>query len=198
MAARMNFQGGISSMHDDVTDLSESQLSSRTVFKGRLLHVKEDTVLLPNGRETVREYIEHPGAVVIVPLFENGDILLERQYRYPLRRDFIELPAGKIDPGEDVLACGQRELLEETGYTASEWQYLTTAYPCIGYSDERLVYYLAGGLDYSGHQPDEDEFLEILRMPIGQALDMVKSGEICEAKTLIGLYWLEKILSEGL
>lgn len=185
-------------MHDDVTDLSESQVSSRTVFNGRLLHVKEDIVRLPNGRETVREYIEHPGAVVIIPLFENGDILLERQYRYPLRRDFIEFPAGKIDPGEDTLACGQRELLEETGYTAAEWQYLTTAYPCIGYSDERLVYYLAGGLDYSGHQPDEDEFLEILRMPIGQALDMVKSGEICEGKTLIGLYWLEKMLAEGL
>lgn len=184
-------------MEKDKIDLSEESIASRTVFQGRLLHVKEDRVRLPNGQESIREYIEHPGAVVIIPLFENGDILLERQYRYPLRRDFIELPAGKIDPGEEVLACGQRELLEETGYTASEWQYLTTAYPCIGYSDERLVYYLAGGLDYSGHQPDDDEFLEILRLPLGKALDMVRSGGICEAKTLIGLYWVEKILAEG-
>lgn len=184
-------------MEKDKIDLSEESIASRTVFQGRLLHVKEDRVRLPNGQESIREYIEHPGAVVVIPLFENGDILLERQYRYPLRRDFIELPAGKIDPGEEVLACGQRELLEETGYTASEWQYLTTAYPCIGYSDEHLVYYLAGGLDYSGHQPDDDEFLEILRMPLGKALDMVRSGEICEAKTLIGLYWVEKILAEG-
>jgi ADP-ribose pyrophosphatase len=184
-------------MKGSKTDLSETQLTSRTVFKGRLLHVKEDMVRLPGGQESMREYIEHPGAVVIVPLFENGDILLERQYRYPLRRDFIELPAGKIDPGEDDLVCGQRELLEETGYTASEWQYLTTAYPCIGYSDERLVYYLAAGLDYSGHQPDDDEFLEIFRLPLGKALDMVGSGEICDAKTLIGLYWVEKILAEG-
>jgi ADP-ribose pyrophosphatase len=185
-------------MQDKEIDLSETEIASKSVFSGRLLHVREDRVRLPNGQESVREYIEHPGAVVIIPLFDNGDVLLERQYRYPLRRDFIEFPAGKIDPGEEVLACGQRELLEETGYVAQEWQYLTTAYPCIGYSNERLVYFLAGGLDYSGHQPDEDEFLEILRLPLGKVLDMVKSGEICEGKTLIGLYWLEKMLAEGL
>ena len=174
--------------------LEEKQIASETVYQGRLLHVKEDQVELPNGKHTSREYIVHPGAVVILPLMDNGDVLLERQFRYPLQREFIEFPAGKIDPGEDVLTCGQRELLEETGYSANEWHYLTTVYPCIGYSNERLIYYLAKGLSYSGHQPDADEFLEIFQMPFGKALDMVKSGEICEAKTVVGLFWLERIL----
>ena len=174
--------------------LEETQLESKTVYAGRLLHVKEDQVLLPNGQQTGREYILHPGAVVVLPLLDNGDVLLERQYRYPLRQTFIEFPAGKIDPGEDVLACGQRELLEETGYTAKEWIYVTTIYPCIGYSDEKLIYYLAKELSYSGRRPDEDEFLEIFQMPFKAALDMVKTGEICEVKTVAGLFWLEKML----
>ena len=174
--------------------LEEKQIASKTVYQGRLLHVKEDQVELPNGKNSSREYIVHPGAVVILPLMDNGDVLLERQFRYPLQREFIEFPAGKIDLGEDVLTCGKRELLEETGYIAKEWHYLTTVYPCIGYSDEKLIYYLAKGLSYSGHQPDEDEFLEIFQIPFASALDRVKSGEICEAKTVVGLFWLEKIL----
>jgi ADP-ribose pyrophosphatase len=120
-------------------------LLSETVFNGRLMHVKCDRVRLPNGKESTREYIVHPGAVVVIPVFDNGDLLLERQHRYPLHRDFIELPAGKIDPGEDDLTCAKRELEEETGYTASEWREVTTIYPCIGYSDERLAFYLARG-----------------------------------------------------
>jgi len=177
-----------------ISSLEEKQLASRTVYEGRLLRVKEDRVQLPDGRQTSREYIVHPGAVVILPLLDNGDVLLERQYRYPLRQEFIEFPAGKIDSGEDVLACGQRELLEETGYTAKEWQYVTTIYPCIGYSDEKLIYYLAKELSYSGHRPDADEFLEIFQVPFRTALDMVRTGEICEVKTVTGLFWLEKML----
>jgi ADP-ribose pyrophosphatase len=175
-------------------DLTEKPLGSRTVYQGRLLHVKEDRVELPNGAPATREYVVHPGAAVIIPLFDNDDILLERQYRYPLRRDFIEFPAGKIDPGEDALACAQRELMEETGYAAESWQHLTTVYPCIGYSDEKLIYYLAKGLSYSGHRRDEDEFLEVLRMPFQTALEQVLSGEICEVKTVVGMFWLERML----
>lgn len=174
--------------------LEEKRVSTKTVYQGRLLHVKEDRVTLPDGKQTGREYVVHPGAVVILPLLDNGDVLLERQYRYPLQREFIEFPAGKIDPGEDVLACGQRELLEETGYVAQEWRYVTTVYPCIGYSDEKLIYYLAKGLSYSGHQPDDDEFLEIFQLPFEMAMDMVKRSEICEAKTVAGLFWLEKMI----
>lgn len=177
--------------------LIETELDSETVFKGRLMHVKRDRVRLPNGGESTREYIVHPGAVVVIPVFDNGDLLLERQHRYPLRRDFIELPAGKIDPGEDDLTCAQRELEEETGYTATDWREVTTIYPCIGYSDERLAFYLAKGLKEGNHGRDPDEFLEILRVPFAEAMDWVRSGKICETKTVIGLFWLEKVLSQG-
>lgn len=173
-------------------DLTELTLASETVYQGRLLHAKRDRVRLPNGRESSREYLVHPGAAVIVPLFDNGDILLERQHRYPLHRDFLELPAGKFDPHETELACAQRELQEETGYMADDWQYLATFYPCIGYSDERLVFYLAQGLRHVGDGPDHDEFLEILRVPMGEALEMIRDGRICEGKTVMGLLWLAR------
>ena len=193
--------GIMASMKNDPTDftptLTETELDSETVFKGRLLHVKRDRVRLPNGGESTREYIVHPGAVVVIPVFENGDLLLERQHRYPLHRDFIELPAGKIDAGEADLTCAQRELEEETGYTASEWREVTTIYPCIGYSDERLAFYLARGLQPGNHGRDPDEFLEILRVPFGEAMQWVRDGRICETKTVIGLFWLEKMLNEG-
>ena len=144
----------ILAMKNESPDLTETELSSETVFKGRLMHVKLDRVRLPDGGESTREYIVHPGAVVVIPVFENGDLLLERQHRYPLHRDFIELPAGKIDAGEADLTCAKRELEEETGYTASEWREVTTIYPCIGYSDERLAFYLARGLEAGNHGRD--------------------------------------------
>ncbi len=177
--------------------LTETELASETVFKGRLLHVKRDRVRLPDDGESTREYIIHPGAVVIIPVFDNGDLLLERQHRYPLRRDFIELSAGKIDPGEDDLACAKRELEEETGYTAAVWREVTTIYPCIGYSDERLAFYLARGLVPGKLKRDPDEFLEILRVPFGEAMDWLRNGRICETKTVVGLFWLEKMLKQG-
>jgi ADP-ribose pyrophosphatase len=184
-------------MKNAIPDLTEAELESETVFKGRLMHVKCDRVRLPDGRESTREYIVHPGAVVVIPVFDNGDLLLERQHRYPLHRDFIELPAGKIDPGEDDLTCARRELEEETGYTAAEWRAVTTIYPCIGYSDERLAFYLARGLTEGKHGRDHDEFLEILRVPFGEAMDWLRSGRICETKTVIGLFWLEKMQQQG-
>ena len=176
-------------------DLTETTLSSETVYQGRMLQVKCDRVRLPDGGESTREYIVHPGAIVILPVFENGDILLERQHRYPLHRDFIEFPAGKIDHGEEDLSCGKRELREETGYEANEWKHITTLYPCIGYADERLEFYRAQGLIQVGHARDADEFLEILRVPFGEAMDWLKSGKICETKTVVGLFWLEKLLT---
>ena len=180
-------------MHDQ--DLTEHELSSKAVYDGRLLHVREDRVALPNGKEATREYINHPGAVVVVPILDNGDILLVRQFRYPLRREFLELPAGKIDAGEDTLLCGQRELLEETGFIAASWHYLTTIHPCIGYSDERILVYLARGLVEHGHRRDEDEFLENLRLPLAQAMQWVREGRISDVKTLIGLFWAEKVVN---
>lgn len=174
--------------------LTETEISSKATYDGRLLHVREDRVKLPNGREATREYIVHPGAVVVAPLLENGDVLLVRQFRYPLRREFLELPAGKIDPGEDTLVCGQRELLEETGYVGAAWHYLTTIHPCIGYSDERILVYLAQELTEHGHRRDEDEFLENVRMPLAEALQGVREGRISDVKTMVGLFWAEKVV----
>ncbi|MEO7559656.1 MAG: NUDIX hydrolase [Nitrosospira sp.] len=175
-------------------DLTETPVSSRKVFDGNLLHVYQDQARLPDGKVKVREYITHPGAVVIIPLLDNGELVLERQYRYPLHRDFFELPAGKIDPGEDPLLCAQRELLEETGYTAKSWRYLATLHPCIGYSDEKLIYYLAQGLSFQGANLDEGEHLEVFTLALPTALEWVKSGEITDNKSVSGLFWAEKVL----
>lgn len=173
--------------------LTEKQLSSRSVYQGKLLHVREDRVELPNGQQATREYIEHPGAVVVIPLLANGEVVMERQFRYPLRRDVYELPAGKIDRGEPPLACGQRELLEETGYIAKQWRFVATIHPCIGYSDESMSLYLAEDLLLGEHNRDGDEFLEIFSMPLADALEWVRSGRITDVKTVIGLFWAEKI-----
>ena len=178
-------------------DLTETQVSSVRVFDGHLLQVHSDQVRLPDGKQMPREYITHPGATVIIPLLDNGELVLERQHRYPLHRDFFELPAGKIDSGEDPLACAKRELLEETGYIAASWRYLATLHPCIGYSDEKLVYYLAQGLVLQGANPDEGEHLEVFTLSLTDALRWVKEGRITDNKTVSGLFWTEKVLNGG-
>ncbi|SFW12050.1 NUDIX domain-containing protein [Nitrosovibrio sp. Nv17] len=175
-------------------NLTETPVDSRKVFDGELLQVFQDHARLPDGKVRVREYIAHPGAVVVVALLDNGELVLERQHRYPLHRDFFELPAGKIDPGEDPLACAQRELLEETGYVAARWRHLATLHPCIGYSDEKLVYYLAQGLGFQGARLDEGEHLEVLTLTLPTALEWVKTGRITDNKSVSGLFWAEKVL----
>lgn len=175
-------------------DLNETLVSSRNVFDGELLHVYQDQVRMPDGKIKVREYIAHPGAVVIIPLLENNEVVLERQHRYPLHRDFYELPAGKIDPGEEPLQCAKRELLEETGFEAASWRHLTTLHPCIGYSDEKLIYYLAKELVFQGANPDEGEHLELFTLSVTTALEWVKEGRITDNKTVSGLFWAEKVL----
>lgn len=178
-------------------DLTETPISSVNVFNGDLLHVYQDQARLPDGKIRVREYITHPGAVVIIPLLHNDELLLERQHRYPLHRDFYELPAGKIDQGEDPLRCAQRELLEETGYVAQTWRYLTTLHPCIGYSDEKLIYYLAQGLRFQGANLDDGEHLEVFSLTLATALEWIKEGKITDNKSVSGLFWAEKVLHGG-
>ena len=175
-------------------ELTERCLSSQDIPHTRFMRVKRDQVLLPSGREGEREYIMHPGAVLVIPMLDDDRLVLERQFRYPLRRVFIELPAGKIDPNEDHLVTGQRELQEETGYTASEWIYLAAQHPCIGYSDEIIHIYLARGLTAGQHQRDADEALQIFEAHYLDCLHMVQRGEITDGKTIIALFWLEKYL----
>ncbi|MCC6534890.1 MAG: NUDIX hydrolase [Burkholderiales bacterium] len=174
-------------------DFTEHTLESKTVYRGRLLQVQEDTVRLPDGAEARREYIVHPGAAVMLAMPDRGHVIMERQYRYALRDHVYELPAGKIDAGEDALATAKRELLEETGYRAGDWRHLLTTYPVVGYADERIELYLARELEYVGHALDEGEFLDVFTLPLEDAIAWVRSGRIVESKTIIGLLLAEKI-----
>ena len=175
-------------------DLKETCLNSVVVYDGDFLNVRKDSVTLPDGSISPREYITHPGAVAIIALLDNGNLVMERQFRYAPRQEFVELPAGKIDPGEDILGTAKRELLEETGYVAREWTHLTTAWPCIGYADERMEYFLARGLTHQGRQLDEGEFLEVFELSLPLAIEWVRQGKINDSKTIVGLFWLEKTL----
>lgn len=181
-------------MNDD-KHLIETQLATETVFKGKLLEVRRDQVRLPDDGQSFREYVVHPGAVVILALLENGKLLFERQFRYPLRRVFLELPAGKIDAGEDILLTAKRELLEETGHAADEWSHLGVMHPCIGYSDERIEIFLARRVRrISEPQLDHAEFLEVLELSLEEARAAVLGGEITDAKTITALYWAERLI----
>jgi ADP-ribose pyrophosphatase len=168
--------------------LEERCLESEKVFSGRLLDVRRDRVVLPDGNQATREYIRHPGAVVVIPVLPDGRLIVERQFRYPLRRAFLELPAGKIDPGEPILDCARRELREETGYEASEWLHLGVMHPCIGYSDERIEIFLARGLSEVGHARDEEEFLELHPMSVAEVEEAVYDGRITDSKTIAAFF----------
>lgn len=173
-------------------DFTETTLSSARILDGKLVKVNADRVRLPDGGESYREYVLHPGAVVIAAFVDAGTILLEHQYRYPVRRHFIELPAGKIDPGEPHATTASRELLEETGYSAREWKHAATMHMGIGYSNEVIELHIARGLDFHGHRRDEGEFLEVFALPFREAIELVGDGRITDAKTSISLLWLER------
>jgi ADP-ribose pyrophosphatase len=177
------------------THLVESTVSSQLVYQGGFLHVKHDVVQLPDGKTAVREHIIHPGAVVIIPILDNGDVLLERQYRYPLGQVFIEFPAGKLDAGEAPLDCGKRELLEETGYTAREWAYAGQMHIAIAYTNEVIHIYFARGLTKGERKLDEEEFLDVFTANPAQVLGWCKDGSITDSKTLTCTLWLQNYLS---
>jgi ADP-ribose pyrophosphatase len=159
--------------------------------------VHRDVVRLPDGGRTVREYIRHPGAVGIVALLDDGRVLLERQYRYPLGRDFIEIPAGKLEPEEPHLETAKRELLEETGYAAAEWTRLGVIHNAIGYSDEAIEIWLAKGLEQREQNLAHGEFLEVFALPFREAQEMTRDGRITDVKTIVGLLWAEPLLKSG-
>ena len=179
--------------------LEETELSSEVKYDGALLHIRRDTVRLPNGKTATREYNIHYGAVCIIPLLENGDVLLERQYRYPLREVITEIPAGKLDaPDEDPLEAAQRELREETGATAAEWHALGLFCPTGAYSTERIYMYLARGLTFGARELDEDEFLNVFRMTLDELVDKVLAGEIPDAKTQAAALRAKLMLERGM
>jgi ADP-ribose pyrophosphatase len=176
--------------HDrrDDAHLIETQITSEAVFDGKLMHVRRDLVRLPDGGTATREYTVHPGAVMMIPVRDDGRLVVVRQYRYPLRRVFVEFPAGKLDPGEDALATAKRELLEETGHTASTWTYLGVIHPVISYSTEGIELYVAEGLTHLGESRlDEGEFLEVCDMSVDEMLALLDRGGITDAKTVTGL-----------
>lgn len=175
-----------------LADLTEHTLSSERVLDGKLIRVQSDRVRLPDGKESAREYVLHPGAVIVAAFVDDNTLVFEHQYRYPVRRHFIELPAGKIDPGEPHAETARRELLEETGYLAGEWRHAVTLHTGIGYSNEAIELYVANNLKHVGHQLDEGEFLEAFTMSMDEAVGMVGAGEITDTKTAFSLLWLDK------
>ncbi|HEU0189003.1 MAG TPA: NUDIX hydrolase [Gallionella sp.] len=176
-------------------DLKETRIDTTLMYEGNFIQVRKDNVRLPDGRMSTREYITHPGAVAVLAMLDNGNLVMERQFRYAPQREFIELPAGKIDNNENILLCAQRELLEETGYVASEWIHLTTVWSCIGYADERMEYFIARGLTYQGRNLDDGEFLEVFELSLPEAIEWIRLGKINESKTIVGLFLLEKKLA---
>ena len=180
-------------MNDDA--LTETRLSSERILTGHFLQVQCDQVRLPDGHHASREYIVHPGAVMVIAQLDDGRFVMERQYRYPVQQVMIEFPAGKLDPGESCLACAQRELLEETGFTAIEWVRAGVLHPVISYSTEFIDVWFARGLTAGPQQLDAGEFLDVFTADADELLTWCAEGKVTDAKTLSGLLWLQNVLS---
>jgi ADP-ribose pyrophosphatase len=174
----------------DTSHLRETVIETRQAWRGTFLDVRNDRVALPDGSETIREYIVHPGAVMIVPLLDDDRVIVERQWRYPMGRAMLEFPAGKLEPGEPVLDCAVRELIEETGYRAAEWARAGILHNAIGYSDEGIEIWFARGLTLGERSLDAGEFLDVFEANVDALQDAAGRGEVTDAKTLIGLLWL--------
>ena len=180
---------------EDFRNLTEVQTGSEEIFDGVILHLFKDTVTLPNGKAATREVIRHVGAVGVIPITEDGKVLIERQFRYPLNRIITEIPAGKLDSfTEDRLSAAKRELEEETGYTAKEWINIGDYYPAAAYCDERITLYLAKGLQLGQRHLDEDEFLNFEFIPLTDLVADVMNGRITDGKTQVAVLKAARML----
>jgi ADP-ribose diphosphatase len=174
-------------VRDDDVHPEETRIDGRRVFDGALLHVRSDTVRLPDGGSAVREYIVHSGAVLMVPVLDDGRLVVERQFRYPMNRVMLEFPAGKLDRGETPLATAQRELVEETGYTAARWSPLGRIHPTVSYSTEVIDLLVAESLTHVGRRLDHGEFLDVVALTTGELEAALDRGEITDAKSVAAL-----------
>jgi ADP-ribose pyrophosphatase len=179
----------------DDAHLTETRVASQELLRGHFLHAMRDTVRLPDGQEASREYVIHPGAVMVVAELPDGRLVLERQFRYPVKAVMVEFPAGKLDPGEDSLACAQRELLEETGYTARQWARAGVLHPVISYSTEFIDIWFARELTAGERKLDAGEFLDVFSASADELLQWCRDGRITDAKTLTGVLWLQNLRS---
>lgn len=176
---------------DPDAHLREDTVASEEVFRGRLLEVRRDLARLPDGTEATREYIVHPGAVMVVPILDDGRLVMERQWRYPLERVMLEFPAGKLERGEPPFNCAVRELAEETGYSARQWARAGVLHNAIAYSDEAIEVWFARGLTAGERRLDEGEFLDLAIVGVDDLARLCASGAVTDAKTLVGLLWLQ-------
>lgn len=167
--------------------LEEKSLSSQNIFDGKIFKITKDKVLLENNNEAVREVVHHNGGVTVIPITDNNEIIMVKQYRYPHHKVLFEIPAGKLEEGENHYEGGKRELLEETGYNCREYIYLGEIIPTPAYSSEVIYLYMAKGLEYSKQNLDSDEFLDVEKIPLEKAYNMVINGEITDSKTQIGI-----------
>lgn len=170
-----------------MSKLLETKLSSEMVYRGKILNLRVDTVQLPGGEESKREVVEYVGAVAIVALTKDKEVLMVRQYRYPVQEELLEIPAGKLEPGENPLECAQRELLEETGARAKIWRELYGFYSTPGFSTEKMYVFLAMDLSFEDQQLDDDEFVELEKMSLNSAIELIRNGQIKDAKSIVGL-----------
>lgn len=178
-------------------NLKESTVGSRRIYDGRTINLRVDTVTLPDGKAATREIVEHPGAVSIVPVLEDGTVILVNQFRAPINRITLEIPAGKLEPGEPPEACAARELAEEIGFTAGSLVHKATFYTTPGFSDEIMYLYIATQLQPTEAHPDEDEFLALKRIKLEVLLEIADRGEIDDAKTLVGIYTAARHVMRG-